>query len=496
MAGNKVLQILRGTRDKINQCDEPLISGQLLYNMTDNFLYCGKDDTAIKDTLPIHTSLLKDSEAKTAYISATTNQLSIVANTTIGINSSTCEFSSSTNTVFKGKTESTVIPSSATEVVRLKEIQDLDLAAVTGNGFIKSISQTDGKVSATTSDVATTLKVSTQPSISDTSTDVVRGAELAALDFTLTATDGFINSVSQVDGKVSATTTTSTASLQVSSSPVNATDVVRYQEIDDLELASVSGDGFIKNIKQENGLVTAETSNIATTLQVTTAPNTDQSVLRNIDIEVNGRSAYYNAKTTYYGKDDYKYEKLSIWGATCQSNGGFDVLGGKYDWVSSYRHRHIGRITYCLGDNNGNTEYTRCFYIETPVSFYSYTSAGSDGVFQKVSQIFNTCYTIEQIYYLVKDYGPLLCWVWQKNNKAWVPAILYCMTNYKSFCSKHNYINDTYPSWLGIEVYDVVEGADDFDYDCGHVLSFDWAATPGFTSGYRSIDLKSTSKIR
>lgn len=61
-----------------------------------------------------------------------------------------------------------------------KRINDLDVSNITGNGFIKSISQTNGKIAATTSTAAqlTTLTVSTTPTISSTSTDAARGQDI------------------------------------------------------------------------------------------------------------------------------------------------------------------------------------------------------------------------------------------------------------------------------------------------------------------------------
>lgn len=304
MAGNKVLQILRGTKDKINQCNEPLISGQLLYNMTDNFLYCGKDNTAIKDTLPIHTNVLKDGEAKTAYISATTNQLSIVADTTINIDSNTCEFSSNTNTVFKGKTESTVIPSTATEVVRLKEIQDLDLGAVTGNGFIKAIEQVDGKVSATTSDVATTLKVVNSPV---NATDVVRYKEIDDLELSLVSGDGFIKNIKQVNGLVTATTSSVATKLKVTTAPTisaNSTDVVRGNELAVLDFSLPAADGFINSVQQVDGQVSATSSTdmCASGCSLTfTSTSTDKSKTASISVNSDGNIVVTADKLTCSG---------------------------------------------------------------------------------------------------------------------------------------------------------------------------------------------------
>lgn len=71
MAGNGVLQILRGTRDKIVGNTDQLLPGQLLYNMTDNFLYCGKADTQIQDLSATCTNYIQDFTDEKLYIKAT-----------------------------------------------------------------------------------------------------------------------------------------------------------------------------------------------------------------------------------------------------------------------------------------------------------------------------------------------------------------------------------------------------------------------------------------
>ena len=357
MAGNGVLQILRGTRDKIVNNTDQLLPGQLLYNMTDNFLYCGKADTQIQDLDSLYVRKVWDSKDNSAYVEAKPHELSIYAHSKISIATPTCIFSSNADflesTTFKGTTKSEVRPSTENEVVRLKELQDLDLTYTQGNGFIKSITQTDGLVTATHSDVALTLHVTTAPTISNTSTDVVRGAELAALDYTLTAADGFINSVSQVDGKIAATTTTITKTLQVTTAPTNDNDVVRWKEIDGLDLAQVSGNGFIKTISQNNGKIVAETSDTALTLNVTSTPTQDNHVLRNQDVVVNNKKVsdgpinifaldaegWPDTASAYHIRWQYKkpyYEQCVTW-------------------------LHYGTITYTNWDNSES--WTRPFFM-------------------------------------------------------------------------------------------------------------------------------------
>ena len=56
MAGNNVIQILRGTRDEIasdKNKDVKLNEGQLLYNLTDNYLTCGGENGTKINGLPV-----------------------------------------------------------------------------------------------------------------------------------------------------------------------------------------------------------------------------------------------------------------------------------------------------------------------------------------------------------------------------------------------------------------------------------------------------------
>lgn len=58
MAGNNVIQILRGTRDEIasnKNKDVMLNEGQLLYNLTDNYLTCGGENGSKLTSLPVTT---------------------------------------------------------------------------------------------------------------------------------------------------------------------------------------------------------------------------------------------------------------------------------------------------------------------------------------------------------------------------------------------------------------------------------------------------------
>lgn len=403
MAGNGVLQILRGTRDKIVNNTDQLLPGQLLYNMTDNFLYCGKADTQIQDLDSLYARKVWDSKDNSAYVEAKPHELSIYAHSKISIATPTCIFSSNADflesTTFKGTTKSEVRPQTENEVVRLKELQDLDLTYTQGNGFIKSITQTDGLVTATHSDVALTLHVTTAPTISNTSTDVVRGAELAALDYTLTAADGFINSVSQVDGKIAATTTTITKTLQVTTAPTNDNDVVRWKEIDDLDLAQVSGNGFIKTISQNNGKIVAETSDTALTLSVTSAPTSDTQVLRNADIVVNNKKVSDEGWLNFYAPTTSK-------GNTSQ--GEVNVLTDNCYWRSTRQYLVTGTVTYITEDST----YTRAMYWVAPSIAWTCTGSNFSG------------WTVRGITDVAVDFGyGRLGMVYQNGSEVYEPCL-------------------------------------------------------------------------
>lgn len=98
------------------------------------------------------------------------------------------------------------------------------------------------------------------------------------------ATDN-TNSISMyVGGNMAVSELLTVNNAKVTTAPATQTDVVRKQEIDNLTITEINGDGFIKSVSQTNGLVTAETSNTTTTLKVTSQPASDTDVVRKQEI--------------------------------------------------------------------------------------------------------------------------------------------------------------------------------------------------------------------
>lgn len=162
----------------------------------------------------------------------------------------------------------------------------LDVASVGGSGkYVSAISETNGKISATASDISSTY--------SATGTDPVDGKAVADALSTLDVaevggTGKFISAISEADGKISATASNISSTYSSSdTAPVNGVAVAAA--IATLDVASVGGAGkYISEISETDGKISATVSDIASTYSATgTAPVNGVAVASAISSAIN-----------------------------------------------------------------------------------------------------------------------------------------------------------------------------------------------------------------
>lgn len=142
-------------------------------------------------------------------------------------------------------------------------INNLDVASVGSNGgYIKTISETNGKISAARQPFDTSISSSSTANNAPTSKAVYDF--IGTLDVAAVGQDGsYLKTISETNGKISATTQSFDTAINANSTDNNvptskAVKTYVSQEINNLDVASVGSDGgYIKTISETNGKISA-----------------------------------------------------------------------------------------------------------------------------------------------------------------------------------------------------------------------------------------------
>ena len=154
-------------------------------------------------------------------------------------------------------TDNNVPTSKAVKTYVSQEINNLDVASVgSDGGYIKKISESDGKISATRQPFDTVINSTSTANNAPTSKAVYDF--IGTLDVAAVGSDGgYIKTISETNGKISAARQPFDTSI--SSTSINApTSKAVYDFIGTLDVAAVGSDGgYIKTISETNGKISA-----------------------------------------------------------------------------------------------------------------------------------------------------------------------------------------------------------------------------------------------
>lgn len=158
-------------------------------------------------------------------------------------------------------------------------INNLDVASVGSNGgYIKTISEANGKISATRQPFDTTINSSSTANNAPTSKAVYDF--IGTLDVATVGQDGsYLKTISETNGKISTTTQSFDTAINADSTDNNvptskAVKTYVSQEINSLDVDSVGSDGgYIKTISESDGKISANRQAFDTVINSTSTAN-------------------------------------------------------------------------------------------------------------------------------------------------------------------------------------------------------------------------------
>lgn len=158
-------------------------------------------------------------------------------------------------------------------------INNLDVASVGSNGgYIKTISETNGKISATRQPFDTSISSSSTANNAPTSKAVYDF--IGTLDVAAVGQDGsYLKTISETNGKISTTTQSFDTAINANSTDNNvptskAVKTYVSQEINSLDVDSVGSDGgYIKTISESDGKISANRKAFDTVINSTSTAN-------------------------------------------------------------------------------------------------------------------------------------------------------------------------------------------------------------------------------
>ena len=158
-------------------------------------------------------------------------------------------------------------------------INNLDVASVGSNGgYIKTISETNGKISATRQPFDTSISSTSTANNAPTSKAVYDF--IGTLDVAAVGQDGsYLKTISETNGKIAATTQSFDTAINANSTDNNvptskAVKTYVSQEINSLDVASVGSDGgYIKTISESDGKISANRQAFDTVINSTSTAN-------------------------------------------------------------------------------------------------------------------------------------------------------------------------------------------------------------------------------
>ena len=158
-------------------------------------------------------------------------------------------------------------------------INNLDVASVGSNGgYIKTISETNGKISATRQPFDTSISSTSTANNAPTSKAVYDF--IGTLDVAAVGQDGsYLKTISETNGKIAATTQSFDTAINANSTDNNvptskAVKTYVSQEINSLDVDSVGSDGgYIKTISESDGKISANRQAFDTVINSTSTAN-------------------------------------------------------------------------------------------------------------------------------------------------------------------------------------------------------------------------------
>ena len=196
--------------------------------------------------------------------------LKTISETNGKISTTTQSFDTAINA---NSTDNNVPTSKAVKTYVSQEINSLDVASVgSDGGYIKTISESDGKISANRQAFDTVINSTSTANNAPTSKAVYDF--IGTLDVASVGSDGgYIKTISETNGKISATRQAFDTSI--SSTSTNApTSKAVYDFIGTLDFAAVGENGkYIKTVSETNGKVSATTQSFDTTISDTSTHN-------------------------------------------------------------------------------------------------------------------------------------------------------------------------------------------------------------------------------
>lgn len=158
-------------------------------------------------------------------------------------------------------------------------INNLDVASVgSDGGYIKTISETNGKISATRQPFDTSISSSSTANNAPTSKAVYDF--IGTLDVAAVGQDGsYLKTISETNGKISTTTQSFDIAINANSTDNNvptskAVKTYVSQEINSLDVDSVGSDGgYIKTISESDGKISANRQAFDTVINSTSTAN-------------------------------------------------------------------------------------------------------------------------------------------------------------------------------------------------------------------------------
>ena len=158
-------------------------------------------------------------------------------------------------------------------------INNLDVASVgSDGGYIKTISETNGKISATRQPFDTSISSSSTANNAPTSKAVYDF--IGTLDVAAVGQDGsYLKTISETNGKISTTTQSFDTAINANSTDNNvptskAVKTYVSQEINSLDVDSVGSDGgYIKTISESDGKISANRQAFDTVINSTSTAN-------------------------------------------------------------------------------------------------------------------------------------------------------------------------------------------------------------------------------
>ena len=196
--------------------------------------------------------------------------LKTISETNGKISTTTQSFDTAINA---NSTDNNVPTSKAVKTYVSQEINSLDVDSVgSDGGYIKTISESDGKISANRQAFDTVINSTSTANNAPTSKAVYDF--IGTLDVASVGSDGgYIKTISETNGKISATRQAFDTSIN--STSINApTSKAVYDFIGTLDVAAVGENGkYIKTVSETNGKVSATTQSFDTTISDTSTHN-------------------------------------------------------------------------------------------------------------------------------------------------------------------------------------------------------------------------------